>query len=192
MTVNKQSARNKEQIMTQAQMPNIPQAEIERMRGYFTSQAAKLSVAELVAKLRSDSPQVKAAADAVPASNFHERPGPDDWSAAEVMTHVLDMNETGANAVEGILDTGALPPRISDELKHEERSGLRTADDYWRIFETRRVRLYDRVLQARGDEHLDVMITHPWFGPLNWREWLLFMRVHDLDHARQIQAIAGR
>jgi hypothetical protein len=24
---------------------------------------------------------------------------------------------------------------------------------------------------------------------LSWREWLLFMRVHDLDHMRQLQAI---
>jgi hypothetical protein len=24
---------------------------------------------------------------------------------------------------------------------------------------------------------------------MNWREWLLFARVHTLDHARQIQAI---
>jgi hypothetical protein len=25
------------------------------------------------------------------------------------------------------------------------------------------------------------------FGPLNWREALLFMRLHDLDHAGQLQ-----
>jgi len=25
---------------------------------------------------------------------------------------------------------------------------------------------------------------------MNWREWFLFARVHTLDHARQIQAIA--
>jgi hypothetical protein len=24
---------------------------------------------------------------------------------------------------------------------------------------------------------------------MSWREWLLFMRVHDLDHTRQIAAI---
>ena len=51
---------------------------------------------------------------------------------------------------------------------------------------------YARVLEWRGDEHLDVKITHPAFGPLSWREWLLFMRVHDLDHMRQIEAIADR
>jgi hypothetical protein len=28
------------------------------------------------------------------------------------------------------------------------------------------------------------------FGPLNWRETLLFMRLHDLDHAAQLDKIA--
>lgn len=178
--------------MTQAQMPNLPQAEVERVRGYLIAQAAKLSLPDLVDKVRADSTQLKAAADAVPEARFHERPGPEDWSAAEVMTHVLDMTERGAAAIEGILDTGALPPRIDDQLRHEERSDLRGAGDYWRAFESRRERLYNRVLQATGDEHLDVTITHPNFGALNWREWLLFMRVHDLDHMRQIQAIVQR
>ena len=26
---------------------------------------------------------------------------------------------------------------------------------------------------------------------MNWREWLLFARVHTLDHARQMQAITA-
>ena len=36
---------------------------------------------------------------------------------------------------------------------------------------------------------VDVVWDHPFFGPLNWREWLLFLRVHDLDHARQVASI---
>jgi hypothetical protein len=28
------------------------------------------------------------------------------------------------------------------------------------------------------------------FGPLTWRETLLFTRLHDLDHADQLQKIA--
>ena len=29
------------------------------------------------------------------------------------------------------------------------------------------------------------------FGPLNWRETLLFLRLHDLDHAGQLRKIAA-
>ncbi len=175
--------------MTMPQMPNMAQSEVERVRGYLVAQANKLSLPELVAKVRADTAPLRDVAAAVPAERFHKRPGPDDWSAAEVLTHVLTMNEHGATSIEGILDSGAVPPRIDDTLKHEERAELKTAADYWRVFAARREQLYDRILRAAGDEHLDVTIQHPIFGPLNWREWFLFMRVHDLDHMRQIQAI---
>ncbi len=177
--------------MTMPRMPDMQQAEIERVRGYLVTQANKLSVADLVEKIRRDVLPLREVAASVPPERFRERPGPDDWSAAEVFTHLLTMNEHGAAAIEGILDTGAIPPRIDDTLKHEERAGLQTPDDYWRVFESRRAQQLDRVARASGDEHLDVTIAHPMFGPLSWREWLLFMRVHDLDHTRQIQACIG-
>jgi hypothetical protein len=175
--------------MTMPQMPDLQQAEIDRIRGYLLAQANKLNVFDLVEKVRQDVQPLRQVAASVPPERFRERPGPEDWSAAEVFTHILTMNEHGANAIEGILDSGALPPRIEDSLRHEERANLQTADDYWRAFESRREQLLERVSRAHGDEHLDIKITHPLFGPLSWREWLLFMRVHDLDHTRQIQSV---
>jgi uncharacterized damage-inducible protein DinB len=170
--------------------------EAQRVRGYLTSQANKLSLPELVDKVRRDTAPLWQAAAAVPAERFSQRPTPADWSAAEVLGHVLDMTERGSDAIEGIIEHGTIPPPIRDELRRERRADLRTAADYQRAWSARRERLYARVLAARGDEHLDVPITHGTFGQLNWREWLLFMRVHDLDHMRQLQALgrhfAGR
>jgi uncharacterized damage-inducible protein DinB len=165
--------------------------EAQRVRGYLLAQANKLSIPELVEKVRRDTLPLWDAAAAVPADRFTERPGPEEWSAAEVLTHVLDMNDRGAAAIEGIIDSGAIPPLIRDEIDGERRAGLTTAEEYRRVWTDRRERLYERVLRARGDEHLDVKITHQTFGAFSWREWLLFMRVHDLDHMRQIQAITG-
>ncbi|MFN8559522.1 MAG: hypothetical protein U0531_20010 [Dehalococcoidia bacterium] len=42
-----------------------------------------------------------------------------------------------------------------------------------------------------GDERLDATWTHQFFGDLNWRARPLFLRIHDLDHARQLTAIAA-
>jgi uncharacterized damage-inducible protein DinB len=164
--------------------------EFQRIRGYLVAQANKLTIPELVEKVRRDTLPLWDAAASVPAERFTDRPGPEEWSAAEVLTHVLDMNEHGAVAIEGIIAEGARPPSINDELRHEQRAGLTSAEDYRRVWSPRREQLYERVAQARGDEHLDVMITHPMFGPLSWREWFLFMRIHDLDHTRQLQTIA--
>lgn len=164
--------------------------EAQRVRSYLLTQANKLSIPELVEKVRRDTLPLWDAAAAVPPERFAERPGPEDWSAAEVLTHVLDMNDRGAAAIEGIIAEGVIPPPIPDELRRERRAGLTTAADYQRVWSARREQLYERVLRARGDEHLDISIDHFLFGPLSWREWLLFMRVHDLDHMRQLQAIA--
>jgi hypothetical protein len=176
--------------MAEIQTPNTPQEEAQRVRGYLIAQANKLSLPELVEKVRADSAQLRPAAASVPAERFAEKPGPDDWSAAEVFTHVLEMNERGASAIESIIASGTKPAGVEDMISGATRAGLENAEDYWQAFVERRERLLDTVLKAKGDEHLDVHITHPIFGPLSWREWLLFMRVHDLDHARQIASIA--
>lgn len=176
--------------MAETQMPNIPDEEAQRVRGYLVSQANKLTIPQLVEKLRADSAQLRPAANAIPAERFDEKPGPDDWSGAEVFTHVLEMNEKGGAAIESIIATGQKPAGVEDMISGETRAGLTTADDYWNAFQERRERLLETVLAANGDEHLDVTIMHPLFGPFSWREWLLFMRVHDLDHARQLANIA--
>jgi hypothetical protein len=169
-----------------------PTEEDQRVRGYLLAQANKLSIPDLVEKVRRDVLPLREAAAVVPPARFNERPDPDEWSAAEVFTHILEMNERGARAIEGILDYGTLPPPIDDVMSGTTRDDLRTAAEYWQVYQARREQLLDRALKAVGDEHLEVKITHRQFGALSWREWLLFMRVHDLDHMRQLQAIAQR
>ncbi len=153
-------------------------------------QAKKLSLPELVEKARRDSMPLREVSASIPPERFEERPAPEDWSAAEVFTHILKITEEGARAIESIIAQGANPPPVDDVMTDDTRASLRTADDYWQAYIARREQFYTRVLQAKGDEHLDVKITNFRFGELNWREWLLFMRVHDLDHIRQLQALA--
>lgn len=167
-----------------------PVNENERIRGYLIAQANKLSVPDLVAKVRTDCAPLRDAGASVPASRFAERPAEAEWSAAEVWTHVLEMSEHGARSITGILDSGVLPERVRDQISGATR-GFSSSEEYWQAYTAIREPFYERVLKASGDEHLDVKMTHPMFGDFSWREWLLFMRVHDLDHMRQLQAIAG-
>jgi DinB superfamily len=162
--------------------------EAPRIRSYLIAQAGKLTVPELVEKLRRDSLPVREAAAAVPPERFAERPEPEEWSAAEIFGHLIETTELSLQLVGAVLDGQPLP----DRFEYGARDGVITAAEHWEAFVAGREPFYARVLQARGDEHLDVAIAHPSFGDLNWREWMLFMRVHDLDHARQMQAIAER
>ena len=69
---------------------------------------------------------------------------------------------------------------------------LRLASEDWaRVLAADREALFARVLAADPGASLGDTIEHRMFGPLNWREALLFMRLHDLDHAGQMQKITA-
>lgn len=164
--------------------------EAERIRGYLQAQAAKLSVSELADKVQADMEQLRVAAVSVPATRFALRPAAGDWSANEVMSHVVEGGRAVGRGIEGVLDTGKKPgPAFVDRM--EEAKVERSAGEWWTEFLEDREALFGRVRKATGDEYLDVTWLHPMFGELNWREWLLFLRIHDLDHARQIQALTA-
>ncbi len=165
--------------------------EDDRVRGYIVAQANKLSIPDLVEKVRRDTLPLREVAATVPAAHWYERPASEDWSAAEVFTHILEMNENGTSSIIGIIETGARPERVRDQMTGATREELRDSEQYWAAYIERREQLLSHVLTAKGDEHLDVKITHPQFGAMSWREWLLFMRVHDLDHMRQLQSLAS-
>jgi len=40
-----------------------------------------------------------------------------------------------------------------------------------------------------ADSNVEARFDHPFFGPLNCREWAVFQRVHDGDHAQQVEQI---
>ena len=67
----------------------------------------------------------------------------------------------------------------------------RTAEAWHATLERDREALFARVARAEPSARLDVTIEHFMFGSLNWRETLLFMRLHDLDHAGQLDKIAA-
>ena len=61
---------------------------------------------------------------------------------------------------------------------------LRTAND----------KMIETILHLPVTPDLTVTPAHPFFGPLNCREWAAFQRVHDEDHvqhAEKILAVVG-
>ena len=158
-----------------------------RLRGYLVAQGAKLAPGEIVDKVRGAMRDLRAAAGAVPAARFDERPAPEEWSANEVLAHVVDAGRHFGGAVVRLLD-GLPAGGVRDRLEREvPRRGLA---EWWATLEQDRTALFERVRGADPQSRLDGTVEHPFFGPLNWRETLLFMRLHDLDHAGQLQKIA--
>jgi len=159
-----------------------------RIRGYLTAQGAKLSPAEIIDKVRAAMDQLHAAAQAVPDSRFGERPAAGEWSANEVMGHVVKAGRHFGDAIVRLLD-GVAPGAVRDQLERDVPR--RRPAEWWATLEQDRAALFARVERADPGSALADTVEHPFFGSLNWRETLLFMRLHDLDHAGQLQKIAA-
>jgi len=159
-----------------------------RIRGYLQGQGAKLTPAQIVEKVQAAMHDLRAAADAVAPARFDDRPAPEEWSANEVLAHVVDAGRHFGGAIVRILD-GLPGGEGRDRLERDVPR--RSLAEWWALLERDRAALFERVRLADPDSRLDATVDHPFFGALNWRETLLFMRLHDLDHAGQLQKIAA-
>lgn len=81
-----------------------------RIRSYLRAQGAKLSPAEIVDRVRAAMDELRVAAGAVPAGRFGERPASEEWSANEVMAHVVTAGRHFGGAIARLLRSR----RISD------------------------------------------------------------------------------
>ena len=159
--------------------------EQKRIRSYLQAQGAKLSPADVIEKVRAAMADLRRAAAAVPAARFEERPAPEEWSGNEVMAHVVDAGRHFGDQIVAILDGGE-PAR-----REREEGNRRTAEAWCAVLEQDREALFERVRAADPAARPGATIQHRMFGPLTWRETLLFMRLHDLDHVGQLQKIAA-
>ena len=164
-------------------------AEQQRIRGYLQAQGAKLTPAEIVEKVQAAMRELRAAAGLVPPARFTQKPGPEDWSGNEVMAHVVAAGRYFGGAIMALSVGRPQPARPAG--RGNEDAPLLPAEEWLDILERDRAELFARALTADPQGHLDGTVEHPFFGPLNWRETLLFMRVHDLDHAGQLKQIAA-
>jgi DinB family protein len=180
--------------------------EERRVRSYLVAQGAKLTPAAIIEKVLAAMAELGAAARAVPADRFNDRPAPGEWSANEVMAHVVDSGRRFGDRIVRVLDGLAAGSPVTERAGGE--APPRTVDAWSAELERDRSALFERVLRAEPAPDLaessskarsgtdravprTETIEHGTFGPLDWRATLLFLRVHDLDHAGQLQKIAA-
>lgn len=162
--------------------------EVARVRSYLASQAMKRTPAQLVDTLRQAHQQFLAATSAVPDAVFRIAPEEGEWSAADVLGHVLIISALDERSIPAVIELGEQPSDVLDLIS--PASSDMTREHMLAQLERSREQLIAAVLRADPSAHLDILWRHNEFGPMNWREWLLFARVHTLDHASQMQSIA--
>ena len=163
--------------------------EVARVRSYLASQAMRRGPEQIVEALRETYQQFLTAIAAVPDAVFRTIPKEGEWSAADVLAHVHRITASQERSICGVIEHGEQPTNVDDVLEQAPTNATR--EQMLADIEARQERLIAVVLQADPEAHLDIVWGHNEFGNMNWREWLLFGRVHTLDHARQMQAIAA-
>ena len=163
--------------------------EVARVRSYLASQAMKRTPEQLVEALREAHQQFLAVTVAIPQDDFHTIPREGEWSAADVLAHVCVISAFDERSICGVIEHGEQPKDVEDAL--EKAPSDATREQLLADIERYRERLITVVLKADPQTHLDIVWGHREFGKMNWREWLLFARVHTLDHTRQMQSISA-
>lgn len=168
-------------------MADPEQSERENLRGYLRQQAAKRTVEELVTRVQESVDAVAVAARSVPPNRLAELgPGEDElWTPVDCLRHIVEWNRMVAQQVLYVALSGELPgageaPPLPSTVEELLAVQVEAIDS-----------LYAHVRDAEPTAYLDVTWEHMFFGRLNWREWFLFLRVHNLDHAAQLRAFAG-
>jgi len=160
----------------------LSDADIERGRAYLRENS-QLPVEEIIARI--DGAQARLAETTVGLTpEQFARAAEGEWSPHETLSHVVEWTVRASQEVLYVALSGELPPPAditvtgaARELLDQQREALDS--------------LYAHVREADPTAFLDFTWEHPIFGPLNWREWLLFLELHCIDHARQIGAARG-
>src|SRR4029079_3989370 len=109
-----------------------------RIRGYLQAQASKLTPVAVIDKVRAAMAELRSAAEGVAVARFDERPAPGEWSAGEVMAHVVEAGRDFRGAVVDVLD--GRPP--GESARPARDGGQRSAAEWCALLERDREALF--------------------------------------------------
>lgn len=165
----------------------MTEEEIARLRGYLATQSMKRTPAQITEALQEAYHQFVSAVKTVPNADAHT-PEKHIWSLAEVVEHVSLFLSLYTAAICSVLEGHERPADVQDRQDILPRDGDKAdIPEKLRKLEGNITRLAQVVLQADPLGHLEMTWKHFELGAMHWREWLLFARVHLLDHVRQVE-----
>ena len=157
----------------------------------FVQETAQRPPAEIEAVVQEGYESLLAALDGVSETQAAFKPGPDDWSVLELMSHVVSTMRIVA-LLAAALAEGKLPPGINADSELESRQDGVTIMHFETLAAARETAASAhadmvKFIRSIGDEtNTELQFRHFVFGAFNSREWAAFQRVHDENHAPQI------
>ena len=158
--------------------------EAERVRSYLQSQGEKYTFAEIwVRFVKARIALIDAVSD-VDQGQADFRPDPDEWSISEALNHVVTSSGRISEIVDALANGASPSPGIIDPPREETTLSIEELRERLMLDSLRWSALVERLPSAPST---DFTAPHPFFGELHARAWLLFQRIHDIDHAGQVE-----
>ena len=171
-------------------MVQPPQTEQQRILGYLQGQAASKSIDDLIARVQEGIDELHVAARALSPARLdtlcpsEESPG-ETWTPRQCFEHIVGSDMAVARSVLHVAHSAGIPESETYEIPREIEPAI---TKHAEAMES----LYEHVRAADPTANLQTKWRHPMFGDLDWREWLLFLRIHAKDHARQLNNMDAR
>jgi uncharacterized damage-inducible protein DinB len=168
---------------------------------------------EVFSRLDRSRAALGAAVESIAVPLRQQRPGPDQWSAAEVLEHlsIVERIFTGrvADAIAAARTGGlagetreraplaeAIETRMADRVNKRTAveaarpTGTLDAAAAWAALESGHQRLRALVADVDGLALSEVMFEHPFFGPMSVYQFVELIAAHEARHTGQINEIA--
>ena len=155
---------------------------IRQARSYVESEAASRTTEQLIELLESETRRFHAAARSASAATPQPTPG-EEWAPIDAVRHLIDRSMLRAREVLWVALSGEVPAP-------EERTLPEDIEGLLAVHREAIDSLYEHV-RAAPDDFASITWDHPAFGPMNWRQWLVFISVHTADHASQLERMAA-
>ncbi|MFQ5879441.1 MAG: DinB family protein [Dehalococcoidia bacterium] len=158
----------------------------QQVLSYVKHQAEK-DIADIKVLVQEEWGRLQALIEGLTQAQADFRPGPDQWSAAEVVRHLTLSNQRVRDRIAALARGQAIdvPTRPGTLPSDEGLPFNEVAQQFQEVAEE----IMAVVDGCDPWANLDLTSAHGVFGPLNWRQWLAFLRVHGRDHSQQVEGI---
>ena len=158
---------------------------VTRINSYIRHQVAK-GPATIQRMVQQGHQQLVGLIDSLSEEQAHFKPGPDDWSVLEVLQHAAPAERWVADVCSALARGAPPASRAEAGRMGSDFSSLAAARSALGAAHQELLAFVDNLSPEANRE---TRFDHPFFGPLNCEEWAVFQRVHNGDHAQQIEQI---
>ena len=156
----------------------------EQAVSYIRHQAAK-GLADLAALMGRTGAECERCLEGVSDAQASFGHG-EEWSMKEVVGHMLLAGEAVNREVANLVEGGRVSPPGRTGLT---AGGDRAVEDLRQALANLWAETGRLVASLPEDGDLKRTWDHPWFGPLNFKEWIVFQRLHAMDHVQQMERL---